>query len=95
MRINNIDVLITKIDVKEKKDSKEKYLMISFLDMATGDVFEVLEKDLEYLSKIKQMEKYKVDLNLSSSKYGIKLELVEVKECKGAIFIAPFLFAIV
>lgn len=85
MRINDIDVLITKIDVKEKKDSKEKYLMVSFLDMATGDVFEVLEKDLEYLSKIKQMEKYKVDLNLSSSKYGLKLELVEVKESKGAI----------
>lgn len=85
MRINNIDVLITKIDVKEKKDSKEKYLMISFLDMSTGDVFEVLEKDLEYLSKINQMQKYKVDLNLSSSKYGLKLELVEVKEGKGSI----------
>lgn len=85
MRINNIDVLITKIDVKEKKDSKEKYLMISFLDMATGDVFEVLEKDLEYLSKINQMQKYKVDLNLSSSKYGLKLEIVEVKENKGSI----------
>ena len=85
MRINNIDVLITKIDVKEKKDSKEKYLMISFLDMATGDVFEVLEKDLEYLSKINQMQKYKVDLNLSSSKYGLKLEIVEVKESKGSI----------
>lgn len=85
MRINNIDVLITKIDVKEKKDSKEKYLMVSFLDMATGDVFEVLEKDLEYLSKINQMQKYKVDLNLSSSKYGLKLEVAEVKESKGSI----------
>ena len=85
MRINNIDVLITKIDVKEKKDSKEKYLMISFLDMATGDVFEVLEKDLEYLSKINQMQKYKVDLNLSSSKYVLKLEVAEVKESKGSI----------
>lgn len=85
MRLNNIDVLITKIDVKEKKDNKEKYLMVSFLDMATGDVFEILEKDLEYLSKIKQMQKYKIDLNLSSSKYGLKLELVEVKESKGAI----------
>lgn len=85
MKINNIDVLITKTDIKEKKDSKEKYLMISFLDMATGDVFEILEKDLEYLSKINQMQKYKIDLNLSSSKYGLRIELVEVKECKGAI----------
>ena len=85
MKINNIDVLITKIDIKEKKDSKEKYLMVSFLDMETGDIFEILEKDLEYLSKINQMQKYKVDLNLSSSKYGLKLEIVEVKESKGAI----------
>lgn len=85
MKINNIDVLITKIDIKEKKDSKEKYLMISFLDMATGDVFEVLEKDLDYLSKIKQMQKYKIDLELSSSKYGLKLEIAEVKENKGSI----------
>lgn len=85
MKINNIEVLITKIDVKERKDNKEKYLMISFLDMETGDVFDVLEKDLEYLNKIKQMQKYKVDLNLSSSKYGLKLELVEVKEGKGSI----------
>lgn len=85
MKINNIEVLITKIDVKERKDNKEKYLMISFLDMETGDVFDVLEKDLEYLNKIKQMQKYKVDLNLSSSKYGLKLELIEIKESKGNI----------
>ena len=85
MKINNIEVLITKIDVKERKDNKEKYLMISFLDMETGDVFDVLVKDLEYLNKIKQMQKYKVDLNLSSSKYGLKLELIEIKESKGNI----------
>lgn len=85
MKINNIDVLITKVDVKERKDSKEQYLMISFLDMATGDVFEVLERDLDYLSKVNQMERYKIDLNLSSSKYGLRLELLEVKEGKGSI----------
>lgn len=85
MKISNVDVLITKIDVKDKKDSKEQYLMISFLDMASGDVFEVLEKDLEYLGKVSPMQKYKVDLNLSNSKYGLRLELVEVKESKGNI----------
>ena len=85
MRINNIDILATKIEIKEKKDSKEKYLMISILDMTTGDVFEILEKDLEYLSKLKQMQKYSIDLNLSSSKYGLKLELLDVKEQLGSI----------
>lgn len=85
MKINNIDVLVTKIEIKEKKDSKEKYLMISFLDLLSGDLFEVLEKDLEYLGKLKQMQKYNIDLNLNSSKYGLKLELLEVGEGKGNI----------
>lgn len=85
MKIANIDVLATKIEVKEKKDSKEKYLMISLLDMSSGDVFELLEKDIEYLSKISAMQRYIVDLNLSSSKYGLKLELLGVKDDKGAI----------
>lgn len=85
MKLNNIDILITKVEIKEKKESKEKYLFINFLDLATGDLFEVIEKDLEYLSKIKPMEKYKVNLSLSSSKYGLKLELEEIKEDKGGI----------
>ena len=85
MKINNIDILITKVEIKEKKERKEKYLYINFLDMMTGDLFEVIEKDLEYLSKVKPMQKYKVNLSLSSSKYGLKLELEEIKEDKGAI----------
>lgn len=85
MLINNIDVLVTKLDIKEKKDSKEKYLMISLLDMASGDIFEILEKDLDYLSKLKQMQKYNIDLNLVSNKYGLKLELAEVGEHLGSI----------
>ena len=85
MLINNIDVLVTKLDIKEKRDSKEKYLMISLLDMASGDIFEILEKDLDYLSKLKQMQKYNIDLKLTSNKYGLKLELAEVGEYLGSI----------
>lgn len=85
MKISNINVLVTKVEIKEKKDSKEKYLMISLLDMATGDIFEIMEKDIEYLSKLKQMQKYNVDLSLTSSKYGLRLELLEVGAEQGAI----------
>ena len=85
MRINDVSILVNKLEIKEKKDSKEKYLMINFIDMQTGDLFEVVEKDLDYLSKIKQMQIYKVDLNLLSNKYGLKLEIDEIKEDKGAI----------
>ena len=85
MIINNINALITKVDIKEKKDSKEKYLMISILDMSSGDVFEILEKDIDYLSKLKQMQKYTISMNLSSNKYGLKLELLEVGTELGTI----------
>ena len=85
MKINDVNILVNKLEIKEKKDSKEKYLMINFIDMQTGDLFEVVEKDLDYLSKIKQMQIYKVDLNLLSNKYGLKLEIDEIKEDKGGI----------
>ena len=85
MRINDVSILVNKLEIKEKKDSKEKYLMINFIDMQTGDLFEVVEKDLDYLSKIKQMQIYKVDLNLLSNKYGLRIEIAEIKETKGSI----------
>lgn len=85
MKLSNIEVLVTKVEVKEKKESKEKYLMLSLLDLGAGDVFDIIEKDISYLSTIKAMQKYKIDLNLSSSKYGLRLELIEIKEDIGAI----------
>ena len=85
MKINNISVLITIIDIKEKRDSKEKYLVINFLDIETGDMFSVIHREIEILGKIQAMSKYLVDLNLSSSKYGLKLELEDVKECQGEL----------
>lgn len=85
MKINDVDILVNKIEIKEKKDSKEQYLYISFIELLTGDVFEVIEKDLSILSKISQMEMYKVNLNLGSNKYGLKLEIEEIKESKGTI----------
>lgn len=72
------DVLVTKVEVKTKKESTEKYIMVSFLDMLTGDVFNVLEKDIEVLSKIQPMKKRKdFIVNFSDSKYGIKLDILD------------------
>lgn len=84
MRINKIDMLCTKIDVKENKEGN-KYLMISLLDLLSGDTFDILSKEIELLSKLKPMTKVKVNLNLSSSKYGLKLEIADFLEELGAI----------
>lgn len=84
MKISKIDVLITKVELKENKEGKN-YLMISLLDLASGDTFDILNKDLELLGKLKPMNKAKVDLSLSSSKYGLKLELINILEQLGGI----------
>ena len=72
------DVLITKVEVKTKKDSTEKYIMVSFLDMLSGDVFDVMEKDIEVLSKVTPMKKREnFEVNFSNSKYGIRCEVID------------------
>ena len=55
------------------------------LDLATGDSFDVISKEIELLSKLRPMTKVKLNLNLSSSKYGLKLEIAEVLEDLGNI----------
>lgn len=84
MKINKIDMLCTKIEVKENKEGN-KYLMISLLDLVSGDTFDILSKDIELLSKLKPMTKVKCNLNLSSSKYGLKLEIADILEDLGSI----------
>lgn len=85
MILKNLDMLCTKVEVKEKKESKEKYLMVSMLDLSSGDVFDLIEKDIEYLSKINAMTKYNVYFKLSSSKYGLKLEIANINKANGGI----------
>ena len=84
MKINGIDMLCTKMDIKENKEGN-KYLMISLLDLLSGDTFDILSKEIELLSKLKPMTKVKVNLNLSSSKYGLKLEIADFLEELGGI----------
>lgn len=85
MLLKKLDMLCTKVELKEKKDSKEQYLMVSLLDLNSGDVFDVLEKDLEVMKNIIPMTKYKVDLKLSSSKYGLSLTIEHIGENLGGI----------
>lgn len=84
MKINT-DVLVTKIEAKKRKDTTEQYLMISFLDINSGDVFDVIEKDIEMLVKIQPMTKYNMDLQLSSSKYGLKLSIINLNKELGGV----------
>lgn len=84
MKLKKVDVLVTKVELK-KNSKGEAYLLIDLLDMASGDSFNIMSKDIEFMSKLKQMTKYKVDLLLSSSKFGLRLEIDNVIEELGGI----------
>lgn len=84
MKLKNIDVLVTKVEVKENKDGKG-YLIINLLDLSSGDNFQVINKELELLGKLKAMTKFKIDFDLTSTKYGLKLDIDKIVEEKGNI----------
>ena len=77
MLIKDKEFMILKIEPKENKD-KVPYLMIDLADTETGDTFNILSKDMELL-KLQPFNKYTVDLNLTSSKYGLKLEIKSIE----------------
>ena len=82
MRINT-EALITKVEPKKNKEGGD-YIAISFLDLGSGDNFQVISKNIEYM-RLKQMTKYNVKLGLSNSRFGLRLDLEEVGEELGTI----------
>lgn len=84
MKLKKVDVLVTKVELK-KNGKGEAYLLIDLVDMGSGDSFNIMSKDIELMGKIKQMTKYKMDLTLTNSKFGLRLEISSVLEEIGGI----------
>ena len=76
MRIET-SIMILKIDPKTSKDGSD-YLSISFAD-TNGDTFNIITKDMQYTS-LQAFKQYQVILNLTSSKYGLKLSIENIME---------------
>jgi len=84
MKLNNIEMLVSKVEIrKNKKD--EAYILIDMLDLATGDNFQIFDKNIELMQKLKTMTKYSLDLNLTSSKYGLRLGIDNIIENLGSV----------
>ncbi len=84
MKIKNLEVLCTKIEAKSNKEG-QAYLLIDLLDISSGDNFNLMSKNIELMQKLKSMTKYIVTLNLTSSRYGLRLDLEQVGEDLGSI----------
>ena len=84
MKLNNVDVLCTKMELKQNKEG-QAYLLIDLLDIENGDSFNLISKNIEFMKKLKAMNKYNVNLNLTSNRYWLKLDLESINEELGAI----------
>ena len=69
--------MILKIEPKTSKDGSD-YLNISFAD-TNGDTFNIITKNMEYTS-LQAFNKYQAILNLTSTKYGLKLSIDHIIE---------------
>lgn len=84
MKIESIDVLVAKVELKKNAKS-EAYLLIDFLDIESGDSFNVMSKEIELMQKLQPMTKYTISLSLTNSKFGLRLGIEEVEEVLGGI----------
>lgn len=78
MLIENVEVMTIKVEEKENKE-KEQYLILSLVTIKDGEVYNIVTKDMNYLN-LKPFSKQVVNLNLSSSKYGLNLKIVNMAQ---------------
>ena len=84
MIIKDIEILVTKVE--RKKNSKNvEYLSVGIVTLDDGSTFNVMEKDEERFGQYCPMCKYKADLVVSSSQYGINISIQDLGEPEGSI----------
>lgn len=84
MKLKDIEMLCTKVDLKTNKEGAA-YIIITLLSLKDGTSFEVMEKNIEYMQKLQPMQKYVLTLDLQSSKYGLRMALDSVGKELGGI----------
>ena len=85
MLVKNMDILVSSIEEKVNNNTKLPYLAIGIMTLDDGTNFNVLERNTEKFGMYKPMEKYKVDLKITSNQYGISVAIESVLKDLGNI----------
>ena len=85
MLVKNVDILVSSVEEKVNNNTHLPYLAIKILSLPDGDSFSVLERDAEKFGLYQTMEKYKVDLKITSNQYGISVAIESVLKDLGNI----------
>ena len=85
MLVKNVDILVSSVEEKVNNNTHLPYLSIKILSLPDGDSFNVLERNSEKFGMFKAMEKYKVNLKITSNQYGISVAIEDVLKDLGNI----------
>ena len=85
MLVKNVDILVSSVEEKVNNNTHLPYLAIKILSLPDGDSFNVLERDAEKFGLYQPMQKYRVNLKVSSSQYGINVSIEDVLKDLGNI----------
>lgn len=76
MKINT-NCLVTGVNLKSGKNNNP-YLLINLLDRDSGEIFTIIEKNVELMQSLEKFAFYDLELNLSPSRYGLSLTIINI-----------------
>lgn len=85
MIAKDVDVLVSKITRKRNSKTNLDYLALSIGTLDDGSVFNVLERNEDNFKLYEPMEKYNVDMSITSSQYGVSVGIDNINASKGNI----------
>ena len=85
MYVINVGILVSSVDVRKNSKTNLDYLMLGVLTLDDGTNFSIIEKDMSKQGLLKPMNKYKVNLKISSSQYGINVAIEDILKDEGNI----------
>ena len=83
--VKNVEILVSSVEVRKNSKTNLDYLMLGVLTLDDGTNFSIIEKDMGKQGMLKPMNKYRVNLKVSSSQYGINVAIEDILKDEGNI----------
>lgn len=84
MTIKKITMLVTNMSMKKMQDNSD-YCALGLLSLEDGQKFDLSVRDSDIYTKLNPMTKVVLNLDLTNSKYGMKLTIKDIVEIGVAI----------
>lgn len=84
MIIKNVDMLVTNADLKKAQDNTD-YCAVGLLSLDDGQKYDVTVRDPETYLQLKPLTKITLNLQLTNSKFGMKLSINDIVKVGDAI----------